>query len=148
LRLLGAIWIAAFASLGVQITGLVGRDGLLPIAPFLTAVHAQLGARGLWLLPTLSWWNASDAFLRLQCWLGAGAGVLLLLGVAPVASLIVAWALYLSVSTAGQEFLYFQWDTLLLETTLLAILLAPLRLWSRPGRDAAPRAGAVWLLRW
>ncbi len=47
-----------------------------------------------------------------------------------------------------REFLWFQWDSLLLEAGFLAIFLAPWRLWSRPGSDPPPAAGARWLLRW
>ena len=37
LRLFGAIYIAAFASLGVQVLGLVGHDGILPLGEYLSA---------------------------------------------------------------------------------------------------------------
>jgi len=36
LCLLGGVYFIAFASLGVQITGLVGSHGILPIADLLT----------------------------------------------------------------------------------------------------------------
>src|SRR5580658_9551445 len=38
LRLLGAIYVAAFASLGVQILGLIGHAGILPVGDYLGAV--------------------------------------------------------------------------------------------------------------
>src|SRR5262249_53467811 len=123
LRLLAVTYFCAFASLGVQIVGLVGRNGILPIGPYLDAAFAQVGPRALWVLPTLVWWNHSDAFLTAQCWIGCGAAILLAIGVAPVAMLALMWLLYLSLTTAGQEFLWFQWDSLLLEAGFVAILL-------------------------
>jgi hypothetical protein len=58
------------------------------------------------------------------------------------------WVLYLSLATAGQEFLWFQWDSLLLETGFLALFLAPLVARSSPRRDPPPSRAAVWMLRW
>ena len=40
----------------------------------------------------------------------------------PVPILLLLWICYLSLSVAGQTFLWFQWDGLLLETGLLAVL--------------------------
>jgi hypothetical protein len=39
--------------------------------------------------------------------------------------LLLLWALYLSLTVAGQDFMAFQWDALLLETGLLAMFWAP-----------------------
>jgi hypothetical protein len=54
---------------------------------------------------------------------------------------------YLSLTVAGQTFLSFQWDALLLESLLCAAFWASWRWRSRPG-DAEPAAGRwlVWLL--
>jgi uncharacterized membrane protein YphA (DoxX/SURF4 family) len=72
----------------------------------------------------------------------------LLAGVAPAPALFLLWALYLSLSIIAPPFLNFQWDNLLLETGLLAVLLAPLQWVERPGRGPEPSRLAVWLLRW
>jgi uncharacterized membrane protein YphA (DoxX/SURF4 family) len=70
------------------------------------------------------------------------------LGFAPRLCLLLLWALYLSLSVAGQEFLSFQWDVLLLETAVFAIPFAP-GTW-RPGlaREKPPSSASLWLLRW
>ena len=47
-------------------------------------------------------------------------------GFLPVVSSLLLFVLYLSLTIAGQTFLSFQWDILLLETGFLAILFAPL----------------------
>jgi hypothetical protein len=145
LRLLGLVYFIAFASLGVQIDGLVGDHGLLPARTFLGAAHEAYGAQAYRLLPTLFWLGAGDGALRLAAWLGAALAVLLLLGLAQRAALAALWLLYLSLSVAGQDFLSFQWDALLLETGLLALLWAP-RGWWRA--DEASRGSPLvrWLL--
>src|ERR1700693_4837950 len=43
LRILAAIYFIAFASFGLQITGLIGARGILPAGRYLTAVHDTLG---------------------------------------------------------------------------------------------------------
>jgi lipase maturation factor 1 len=125
LRLLGLCYVAAFVSFWVQASGLVGERGVLPIARYLEWVRGQTGVGRYALLPTLCWISSSDAFLHGLCAAGALAGLCLVLGWLPALSAAAAWVLYLSVSIAGQVFLEFQWDFLLLETGLLAIFLAP-----------------------
>ena len=73
LRGLGLIYLAAFVSLALQIRGLVGRDGILPLGEYLAAAHAGWGTDAYWRLPTLFWLNASDAALMA----GAVAGIAL-----------------------------------------------------------------------
>jgi len=145
LRVLGVVYLIAFVSLGVQVEGLVGSRGILPVAPFLEWVKGQVGARGYWLLPTLAWFDASDGFLRFLCFGGAALALLVVLELAPAPALFLCWAFYLSLVSVGQIFLGYQWDSLLLETGLLAVFLAPLGLRPRPG--APPSPIALWLLR-
>ena len=64
LRLLGAIYLTAFVSFGVQAPGLIGSRGILPAREFLDVVHESLGAAAYWNVPTLLWLNGSDASLR------------------------------------------------------------------------------------
>ncbi len=113
LRLFGLIYIAAFASLGVQILGLVGSAGILPLEPYLQAVRQQIGVAAYRELPTLFWLNASDAALVAGTATGVALGALVTLGIATRAALIGAFVLYLSCTYAGQAFMTFQWDMLL-----------------------------------
>ncbi|HEY1736168.1 MAG TPA: lipase maturation factor family protein, partial [Methylovirgula sp.] len=122
-RLFGAILVSAFVSLAVQILGLVGHQGLLPAAPYLAAAREGWGASAYWRLPTLFWLNASDAGLLGATLVGALGGVLVLFNVLARPALILAFALYLSLVYAGQIFLNYQWDQLLIETDFLAIFL-------------------------
>jgi predicted DCC family thiol-disulfide oxidoreductase YuxK len=156
LRALGVIYLIAFVSLWVQVDGLIGSDGVSPVNQFLPAVHAQLGKDAYALLPTLCWFNSSNAFLHFLCGGGVVLSVLLIFGIAPALSLVALFAFYLSLTIAGQTLLSFQWDILLLETGFLSIFLAPWRLWPReliclpgspPPATAAPvsRAGLFLL---
>src|SRR5262249_51616703 len=147
IRLVGVCYFVAFVSLRVQVDGLVGSHGILPLGRLMEAARSQLhGAR--WdLLPTLTWISASDGFLHFLCGGGAVAALLAVLGFFPSICLGVCWAFYLSLNVAGQEFLQFQWDTLLLETGFLAIFLAPIGRW-RIGRWVVGRKSIRVLLLW
>lgn len=123
-RLLGLIYLAAFASLGVQIEGLVGTAGILPVGDYLDAARRTLGVSAYWRLPTLFWLDASDASLHLACLAGSLAALAVALGRATLPGLAICYGLYLSLTTAGQIFTGFQWDLLLLETGFLALFLA------------------------
>jgi predicted DCC family thiol-disulfide oxidoreductase YuxK len=136
LRLLGAIYIAAFVSLGVQILGLVGHAGILPLGDHLGAARRVLGAAAYRILPTLFWLDASDASLLAGCVAGALLGLLVVLNRWTRAALIGLFVLYLSYFYAGQDFTGFQWDLLLLEAGFLAIFLS-----------SGSRI-VIWLYRW
>ena len=146
LRILGAISLVAFLSLGAQIDGLVGQRGILPAQRFLQAVSARFGPEKFWLAPTLCWISASNGFLHFLYLAGAALSIFLMLDLAPAACAFLLWAAYLSLAVVCQEFLGFQWDILLLESLFLAIFLAPLRF--RPGGPTAPPKIAHWLSRW
>lgn len=131
LRALGAIYLIAFVSLWVQADGLVGSNGMSPVNQFLPAVRGQVGPEAYGLLPTLCWFNSSDAFLHFLCGSGVLCSLLLIFGIAPAVLLVVLFVLYLSLTIAGQVFFNFQWDVLLLETGFLSIFFAPWQLWPR-----------------
>ena len=147
LRALGLIYLIAFVSLWVQVDGLVGANGVAPINQFLTAAREQLGFRALSILPTLCWFNSSDAFLHFLCGGGVVLSVLLIFGIAPVVSLIALFVFYLSLTIAGQTFLSFQWDILLLEAGFLSIFLAPWQLWPKRGREPPVSRAVLFLLK-
>jgi lipase maturation factor 1 len=147
LRALGSIYLVAFISLWVQIDGLVGRDGISPIDQFLPAVREQLGTRAWWILPTLCWFNSSNAFLHLLCGGGVALSVVLMVGIAPALCLLGLFVFYLSLTIAGQTFLSFQWDILLLEAGFLSIFLAPWQLWPKRGHEPPLSKPALFLLK-
>jgi len=148
LRLLGLIYLCAFASLWGQLRALIGSHGLLPAVDYLRAVEAATGPARFWALPTLAWLNASDAFIQLLCGAGIVLALLLIVGLLPIPALALLWLAYLSLVNIGQDFLSFQWDALLLETGFLAMFWAPNGVFPRLKHEAPPSLGAVWLLRW
>jgi predicted DCC family thiol-disulfide oxidoreductase YuxK len=149
LRLLAVVYLAAFASLGSQVHGLIGEHGLLPAHELLVAARQARGDEAFWLLPTLGWLGAGDTALRVLWVGGAAAAALALVGFSQGPLLAVCWAFYLSLVHLGQDFLSFQWDALLLETGFVALLLAPwAHLRPRRPRDEPPSPTVViWLLR-
>lgn len=124
-RGLGLVYLIAFLSLWRQIHGLIGQQGLLSATSYLKFAHEQLGSAAYRFLPTLCWLGSSDLMLHIWCGLGTLLSLALIAGVAPRLSLVLLWAIYLSLSVVGQDFLSFQWDTLLLEMTLCSLLYAP-----------------------
>ncbi|MBF0470138.1 MAG: lipase maturation factor family protein [Gammaproteobacteria bacterium] len=123
LRLLALIFFAAFISLYGQLPGLVGENGILPLVELQQQLLDRFGMGAWWRLPTLFWFESSDLALQGAALAGAALALLLLLGVWQRLSLLLMVLLYLSCYHAGQTFMNFQWDTLLIETGLLAIFL-------------------------
>ncbi len=140
LRALGLVYLIAFVSLWIQIDGLVGANGILPISDQLSLARGEIGFKAVWILPTLCWFNSSNIFLHFLCGGGVLLSLLLICRIAPAISLSVLFIFYLSLSIAGQAFLSFQWDILLLETGFLAIFFAPWQLWAG---SATPATGSV-----
>lgn len=125
LRGLALVYLLAFASLWFQVDALVGDEGILPAGEYFNAAHEQLGSRAWWALPSVGWLFDNDAWLQAACLVGGLASAALFAGLAPALMLLLAYGCYLSLSSAGQVFLQYQWDSLLLETGFLAIWLAP-----------------------
>ncbi|XP_020838517.1 lipase maturation factor 2 [Phascolarctos cinereus] len=150
-----AAFMFAFASLYAQIPGLYGRDGILPARKMLRPLGKGLWQQ-LWEVPTLLWLSPrlgldTEQGMELLSLLGTlcSLGALLLPSWRHSLLYLLLWSLYLSLYQVGQVFLYFQWDSLLLETGFLAVLVAPL--WPPWGKEtgAPPHADVpFWLVRW
>jgi predicted DCC family thiol-disulfide oxidoreductase YuxK len=135
LRCLGAIYFIAFVSLELQIAGLIGARGILPAGVFFDAVRENYGAAAWLRVPTVFLIASGNLALKVGCVAGALASLAVIAGILRRVALALAFVLYLSLVHAGQTFLSFQWDFLLLEAGFLAIFLVPL-------------SGRVWLFRW
>jgi predicted DCC family thiol-disulfide oxidoreductase YuxK len=138
-RAIALIYLFAFVSFGRQVRGLIGADGIQPVTEFFTEVIRQLGPHPFWQVPTVFWWIHSELGLESIVWGGA-----VIAGVAAIgrphtsgqkAAFVLLFIYYLSIVNAGQIFMSYQWDYLLLETGFLAIFLKPV--FTR-----------VWLFRW
>ncbi|MBI4348287.1 MAG: lipase maturation factor family protein [Elusimicrobia bacterium] len=138
----------AFASLWLQLDGLIGSGGILPAGRLLAAAKAELGARAYWEFPSVAWLASGDRALHAGCAAGVGVSVAAFFGAFMGPSLLAAWALYLSFGSISQEFLGYQWDILLLELLLLGAVWAPWSPRSRFEREARPAAAGLWLMRW
>ncbi len=135
LRVLGIIYLIAFVSFGVQASGLIGSNGIYPVAETIVAVKRYFGDAAFRALPSVFFLNSGNWFVAAVWIAGAALGALLTLGIARRAACLGAFILYLSIVNAGQAFMSFQWDALLLEAGFLAIFLG----WS----SLAP-----WMFRW
>ena len=147
LRGLGVISLIAFISFWVQLEGLVGSDGILPVKQFLGQVAEQLGTERFFRFPTFAWLGSSDLFLHLMTASGVIASLMLTFNIAPALSSFLIWGLYLSCCVAGQVFMQYQWDNLLIETSFLAIFVAPWQWRPKAGNRRAPNKISIWLLR-
>jgi len=125
LRLLAIIYLIAFFTLTFQITGLAGEGGILPLSPWLDYLLNEQGALAFLHFPTLFWFDQSNVALQLAAWAGCVFSLLLFLNIWPRLNLILLFIFYLSLVKAGQTFMNFQWDGLLLEAGFLAIFLRP-----------------------
>src|SRR5438105_1397603 len=131
LRVLGCIYVIAFISFGVQALGLIGSHGILPVTEFLRGMREAAGPAAYWDVPSLLWLNSSD-FALVAVWiLGVLCGLAAAAGLWQRAMLAACLVLWLSICAAGQDFLSFQWDVLLLEAGFLAAFAdeSPLRIW-------------------
>jgi predicted DCC family thiol-disulfide oxidoreductase YuxK len=145
---LAAVYAIAFGSLWPQVDGLFGSRGIAPVADWLARARESLGGSDWLLVPTVFWLDAGDRALHGACAAGLALAGLAAAGIAPRLCFALLWALYLSFVSVGNVFLGYQWDALLLESGLYAVLFAPGGL--RPGLRATPPPPRVvlWLLRW
>ncbi|XP_037371092.1 lipase maturation factor 2 [Talpa occidentalis] len=151
-----AVFMVAFASLYTQIPGLYGAEGILPARRTLRP-QGKGRWQQLWETPTLLWEAPRLGLdtaqgLELLTLLGTllALGALLMCQLRHSLTYLLLWAAYLSACQVGQVFLYFQWDSLLLETGFLAVLVAPLRQpLQRRLAGASPHEDLpFWLVRW
>jgi lipase maturation factor 1 len=135
LRFLAAIYLIAFASFGSQAAGLIGSRGIVPAREFVDAVRKYYGASGIWHVPTILWWNSGDVAIKATWVAGICLSLLMLFGMNSRWLRLMLFVLYLSLTVAGQQFMGYQWDALLLETGALAVFLGNSKL-------------VHWLNRW
>jgi lipase maturation factor 1 len=135
LRALGAIYLIAFVSFGVQAIGLIGNRGIVPLREYVAALREAAGGVVFHEAPMVFWWGWSDGAIRAVWILGAIAAAVAFSGRWQRVALGVCLVLWISVCVAGQDFLSFQWDILLSEAGFLALFASHSRI-------------VVWLFRW
>jgi hypothetical protein len=132
---LGATYLVAFISFGTQAAGLIGSRGILPVSDFFRAAREGMGPTAYRDLPSLLWIRSGDGWIAAVWIAGAICGAGAMAGRWQRTLLAACLVLWISICSAGQDFLSFQWDLLLAEAGFLAIFAAPSRI-------------MVWLFRW
>jgi len=140
LRLLGFIYVFAFLGIAFQGPALLGSHGLTPIASAVDGVSFRD-------VPSIFVWNSSDWFLSACAWLGVAISIAVALGYANLPMLVILWVLYGSYVRVGQTWYAFGWETQILETTLIAAVIA--HPWDvRPLAARPPPVAAIVAMRW
>ncbi len=149
-RLLGGVALVAFLSYWSQADGLIGAEGIMPYEEDLERVEvfaqaSETSPGPIQIRPTLLWmkeWIGPDLLFGV----GSLCGLMLLFGFWAGPACLGAWACYLSLMVAGEPFLSFQWDSLLLETCLLSLFFLPWKPLDRLRDNRFPKTFARLLL--
>jgi hypothetical protein len=151
LRMLGLIYLVAFVSFYAQSAGLVGDHGLIPLKLYFDGIKSQpnLGWLDRFLAaPSLLWLSPDSTGLNAIMDVGIVCSILVMMG------FVTGWALlgcviaYASLRGGVPIFLNFQWDILLVESGLVALLIAPWGFWQKPMAPREPPAVGRWALWW
>src|SRR5262249_40768568 len=147
-RLLGLVYLIAFASLSAQVVPLAGADGVTPVKPMLRKIRSDYPLwRCLLGFPTLLWLRSDDWCLRGLTVLGtAGAAWTICGGPWSNLGLLICWACYLSLHPALG--LAYPWDCLLLEAGFVALFLPAPNLLPDWRASDLPLPAVAWAFRW
>jgi hypothetical protein len=149
LRILGLVFLSAFASLVPQVLGLVGREGILPLGRYLAAVSAHTGPfMRFWYAPSLLWALPGDRGLMALALFGVLSSVLLILNVWPRWMVAASTLLFLSFISIAQDFASYQSDGMLMEAGVAAFFLAPSGFRPGFGGEGTPSRLARLFLLW
>jgi hypothetical protein len=150
------VYVCALLSLYVQREGLYGCSGLLPVASLLAQTEGR-ASPALWPLYVFRWWmvltqTQADVDTALQLFVLLGVVLALASLCFPHFLLYGAlYAVYTSCSVLGQRFFSFQWDFLLCEAGVLAVLVAFEHGGGARKPAATSRGGSIsvslWLVR-
>jgi hypothetical protein len=144
-RLLGLVYVFAFLGLIQQGLPLLGSHGLTPIGAYVDRLHAA-GAT-FWDLPSLFMLDGSDTAITAWAWIGFAISLGVAMGYANLPMLLVLWAIYGSFERVGQLWFSFGWEIQILETTLIAAVMA--HPWDpRPLAARSPPVTGIVLMRW
>ncbi len=129
-RTLGITITIAFLSIWYQSDGLIGSGGVLPYKDDLKSVLESVDSGSVLenkfeIRPTILWFLPNSYGLELIFIIGTLSGLLLILGLVPALATALSWICYLSITVVSAPFLNFQWDQLLIETTMLSVFYLP-----------------------
>ncbi|THD20105.1 Lipase maturation factor [Fasciola hepatica] len=146
------IYLFAFASLYIQLPGLYGDNGVLPVRA--VSLSAPSTVWEFFQYPNLIRLGpliGIDAYHLLELLVVVGFVLSCLSGfvadfrISPV--FLIIWLAYYSIFKVGQTFLWFQWDILILEAGFLAVILSRLLPVVVPRFTASDQLG-MFLIRW
>lgn len=130
IKLLAICYLVAFWSLFVQIKGLYGSGGIIPMSEIFKGTKRGNHFQHFYYVPSIFWLNTSDRMLRGTAIAGMIGSLLVLAGIAVPFILFILCFLYLSYVSTCLYFLSFQWDILLIEVgfvgTIFSIQTPPL----------------------
>src|SRR6478672_8336534 len=139
-RGIAVVYVFAFVAAARQFRALIGEHGLLPVPRYLARQSFRRA-------PSIFHLHYSDRFFAAAAWLGALLSAAMAVGLAGVLPLwaavlvwLLLWVLYLSIVNVGQTWYSFGWESLMLETGFLAVLLG--------NDDTGPPVLVLFLLRW
>jgi hypothetical protein len=149
IKLLGLVHLFNFLNLAEQVKRCLGQEGVLPVQNYVDRIWQS---QTPWYekiveCPSIFLWVPQDVFLIGGAWVGIVFSLLLIVGYRSRLFFILSFLLYMSYVEVGQMLFSFQWDSLILETTFLSILLPSsgffFQNWTR-GADKL----TVWLFLW
>ncbi len=146
-RLLGLVYLIAFASLFPQIVPMAGVAGIFPVHRWFARLRKDFPPqRRFTYFPTLLWFAHTDAALPAWCMLGMFAAATVIVGgPSSFIGLLACWALYLSFDLPMG--LLFPWDCVLLESGFLALFLGPTEVLPSIAAVAPPAPLLAWVYR-
>ena len=147
-RSVGLLFLIAHASLAPQLLSIMGRKGVLPLAPRLAQQAKDTPSwRRFFHTPTVFWLSTSDRLIRIVPLIGMFGGALAVYGgEAGFWGLLLAWMCYLSIEQTAATI--FPWDTMLLEVGFLALFLPEALPLPALEASALPLPAVAFSFRW
>ena len=150
LRGMGAVYLFAFMAAYQQNRALIGSAGLSPAREHLSRIEEATPWDSFLAHPAVWWfWPLTDDRLDAVALAGVALSTLVCFGMCSSVVMLVLWLLYFSIVTAaeGSTFYSYGWESQILETGFLSMLLCELTPW-RLGRTHPPSLPTLWLFRW
>ncbi|KAM9984137.1 hypothetical protein ACTFIZ_003823 [Dictyostelium cf. discoideum] len=147
LKMISIITFIALFSAFIQIRGLVGEDGILPVGDILEKQVASNEINSIWIFfthPTKGMGFSVNNTLHMLCFVGLSFSALSIFTTTIATYIGVMWFCYYCIVDVGQLFFAYQWDQLLLEALYLAIFLSPFN----PKYEEKPNTPIRYLLKW
>lgn len=120
-RLLGLMFFVTFISVNVQMKGLVGEKGIIPVKT--TIELMKKNQKSFFQFPTFFFFNQTDTMIQIHCYLGILFSSLIVLDILTPWMFFFNYWIYLSLKMTGREWFALQFDHLLLETAILSTFL-------------------------